>query len=118
MTHIPVFVIVPVIAVLLGAIPSAIAQSSGYSLTVNVPSWTFGHSDITIRIKTANGYTDAISVKTAQAGGPSWTFSVPPNQGGSVQVCVPNDVLSDVLNANCQYFTADGSDMTVNMAQR
>jgi hypothetical protein len=70
MTHIPVFVIVPVIAVLMGAIsmtlvPYAFAQQSGYNLTVIVTSHAFGMVSVSIDIQTENGYSQSQQVATA-----------------------------------------------------
>jgi hypothetical protein len=95
----------------------AVAQQPGYSLTVNVPSHEFGKSTVTISIKTANGYVDSKTVSTA--GGASWTFDIPANQGNSVQVCVSGDIVGAILSlGNCQRFIADGNDITVSMSQR
>jgi hypothetical protein len=111
--------IMPIIAaVLLNIIPSVMAQRSGYNLTVKVTSWTFGHDHIKVEIQTANGYYDSTNVYTSDPNGPSATFSIPANQGGSIKVCVPNGIISDILDENCNYYTADGSDMIVSMAQR
>jgi hypothetical protein len=82
MTHMP---IVPVIAILLGAIsmtlvPYAFAQQSGYNLTVIVTSHSFGMDSVSIDIQTENGYSQSQQVATA--GGASWTFGIPSNQGG------------------------------------
>jgi hypothetical protein len=106
----PIFVIVPVIAILLGAIPSAMAQQNGYNLTVNVTAHGFGQSQVNISVTTENGYRTSQSVYTA--GGASWTFGIPPNQGNSVQVCVGQGI----IGANCQNFNVNGGDIAVNMA--
>jgi hypothetical protein len=90
----------------------AVAQQPGYSLTVNVPSHEFEKSTVTISIKTANGYQNSRTVSTA--GGASWTFDVPANEGDSVQVCVSGDIVGAILSlGNCKRFIVNGNDITV-----
>jgi hypothetical protein len=62
-------------------------------------------------ITTANGYTDQASVPTA--GGSSYTFNVPKNQGKSVQVCVNSGTLSHDI---CRTYEATGNDMSVSLS--
>jgi hypothetical protein len=114
MTHMP---IVPVIAILLGAIsmtlvPYVFAQQSGYNLTVIVTSHSFGMDSVSIDIQTENGYSQSQQVATA--GGASWTFGIPSNQGGWVQVCVGNG--HTILGHNCERIPVTGGDMKVSMA--
>jgi hypothetical protein len=82
-----------------------------YRLTVNVPSHPFGTSTVGMSITTANGYTDQASVPTA--GGSSYTFNVPKNQGKSVQVCVNSGTLSHDI---CRTYEANGNDMSVSLS--
>jgi hypothetical protein len=84
---------------------------AAYRLTVNVPSHPFGASTVGMSIKTANGYTDQASVPTA--GGSSYTFNVPKNQGKSVQVCVNSGTLSHDI---CRTYEAIGNDMSVSLS--
>jgi hypothetical protein len=86
-------------------------DQSGYSLTVNVPYHPFGHAWVYIWMKTANGYEDSRRVGTA--GGTSWTFNVPPNQGHTVEACVSASLLS---SNNCQRFIVSGHDMEVSLS--
>lgn len=109
MTHIPVFVIVPVIAVLLGAIPSAMAQSSGYNLTVYVTTHPFGNAYSYVSITTQNGYKNTALAYSSQ--GSAVTFYIPPNQGSSVEVCISYYFIG---SENCLVYGANGSDMIVN----
>jgi hypothetical protein len=107
MTHIPLFVIVPVIAILLGAIPTALADQNAHNFTVHVPNHGFGVNAITIYVKTANGYESQQDVSTAQ-NDISWTFNIPPNQGDSIVVCVhtANDFFL-LRNQHCQHWTVN-----------
>jgi len=82
-----------------------------YRLTVNVPSHPFGTSTVDISIITANGHTDEANVPTA--GGLSYTFNIPENQGKSVKVCVKPGNLSI---KNCRTYEITGSDMLVSLA--
>ena len=84
---------------------------AAYRLTVNVPSHPFGVSTVGMSITTANGYTDQSSVPTA--GGSSYTFNVPKNQGKSVQVCVNSGTLSHDI---CRTYEATGNDMSVSLS--
>jgi len=84
---------------------------AAYRLTVNVPSHPFGASTVGMSITTANGYTDQASVPTA--GGPSYTFNIPKNQGKSVQVCVNSGTLSHDI---CRTYGATGNDMSVSLS--
>jgi hypothetical protein len=84
---------------------------AAYRLTVNVPSHQFGASTVGMSITTANGYTDQTSVPTA--GGSSYTFKVPKNQGQSVQVCVNSGTLSHDI---CRTYEATGNDMSVSLS--
>jgi len=53
-------------------------------LTVNVPSSPFGKSSaVNIRITTANGHTDFMSIDTDTSGTPPAVFNIPTNQGDS-----------------------------------
>ena len=84
-------------------------QQSGYSLTVNVNGHGFGKDRVNIRVTTENGFSDSKEVATA--GGASWTFNIPANQGNGVEVCVGQGL----IGANCKKFTASGSDFAVSM---
>jgi len=84
---------------------------AAYRLTVNVPSHPFGASTVGMSITTANGYTDQASVPTA--GGSSYTFNIPKNQGKSVQVCVNSGTLSHDI---CRTYGATGNDMSVSLS--
>lgn len=83
---------------------------AAYRLTVNVPSHPFGTSTVGISITTENGHTDQANVPTA--GGLSYTFNIPENQGKSVQVCVKPGNLSV---KNCHTYKTTGSDMSVSL---
>ena len=74
-----------------------------YRLTVNVPSHPFGTSKVGISITTENGHTDQANVPTA--GGSSYTFNIPKNQGKWVQVCVNSGNLS---TDNCHTYETTG----------
>jgi hypothetical protein len=90
---------------------SSIADAQpAYRLTVNVPSHPFGTSTVDISLTTANGHTDEANVPTA--GGLSYTFNIPENQGKSVQVCVKPGNLSI---KNCRTYETTGSDMSVSL---
>ncbi|MFZ0510536.1 MAG: hypothetical protein WAM14_02920 [Candidatus Nitrosopolaris sp.] len=84
---------------------------AAYRLTVNVPSHPFGTSTVGISITTANGYTDQANVLTA--GGSSYTFNIPKNEGNSVQVCVNSGTLSQ---DNCHTYETTGTDMSVSLS--
>ncbi|HKG31983.1 MAG TPA: hypothetical protein VKA91_11995 [Nitrososphaeraceae archaeon] len=83
----------------------------GYRLTVIVTSHPFGTSAVEISITTENGHYDYKKVSTA--GGASWTFNVPSNQGRSVEVCVDAGML---YFEQCRRFIAQGQDMTVSLS--
>ncbi len=106
MTCRPIFVIVPVLAVFLGAIPTALADQNAYNFTVHVPSHGFGVNAVTIFVKTSNGYTAQQDVSTQQSD-ISWTFNIPQNQGDSIQVCVHSAGILNVLNQRCQFWTVN-----------
>jgi hypothetical protein len=82
-----------------------------YGLTVNVPSHPFGISMVGISITTEKGHTEQASVPTA--GGSSYTFNIPKNQGKWVQVCVNSGQLS---TDNCHTYEITGSDMSVSLS--
>jgi hypothetical protein len=84
---------------------------AAYRLTVNVQSHPFGASTVGMSITTANGYTDQANVPTA--GGSSYTFNVPKNQGKSVQVCVNSGTLSHDI---CRTYEATGNDMSISLS--
>jgi ABC-type enterochelin transport system permease subunit len=69
-----IFAMVPMIGILLGAIPSAIAQQAGYNLTVYVRRRAI-HS-ATPRITTESGYENTELAYSAQGRGV--IFSIPP----------------------------------------
>jgi len=81
----------------------------GYRLTVNVTS-PYGTSMVGISITTENGHTDQANVPTA--GGSSYTFNIPKNQGKWVQVCVDSGSGS---TENCHTYDSTGSDMSVSL---
>ncbi len=83
----------------------------GYQLTVTVPSHPFGTSTVGISITTANGYTDQANAATS--GGASWTFTIPPNQGNSVLVCVNSENSSQ---QTCHTYSTTGTDMSVSLS--
>lgn len=68
-------------------------SESGYDLTVRVTDHPFGTSQVEIDITTVNGYTDYTKISTGVSGVPSHTFSIPPNQGQTVRVCVDAGIL-------------------------
>jgi hypothetical protein len=105
--------IVPVIAVLLGAIPSAMAQQSGYNLTVNITTHQFGNANAVVSVLTASGYSQSYTVSIQS---PSVTFNIPPNEGPSVRVCVTSSGLLNSFGGNSQTFNANGGSFSVNMA--
>ncbi len=80
-----------------------------YRLTVNVTSNSFDTSMIGISITTENGHTDQANVPTA--GGSSYTFNIPKNQGKWVQVCVNSGLSTE----NCHTYDSTGSDMSVSL---
>lgn len=94
-----------------GSSDTGSSGQAAYRLTVNVPSHPFGASTVGMSITTANGYTDQTSVPTA--GGSSYTFNVPKNQGKSVQVCVNSGTLSHDI---CRTYEATGNDMSVSLS--
>jgi len=71
-----------------------------------VPSHGFGADAVTVFVKTANGYTNQQDVSTQQ-NDVSWTFSIPPNQGDTIQVCVHTAGILNMLNQNCRYWTVN-----------
>jgi hypothetical protein len=81
-------------------------------LTVNVPHHPFGKSAVNIDITAQNGYKDHAYISTATTGYPSWTFTIPENQGNSVYVCVDSGFLTQ---RNCQTYAIDGGYMTVSL---
>jgi hypothetical protein len=94
---------------LLGAIPLAIAQQSGYNLTVYVTSHPFGNAYSYVSITTENGYKDTKFAYSDQ--GSVATFYIPPNEGSTVEVCISYYLLGV---DNCQSYGVTGSDITVN----
>ncbi len=90
--------------------PGSTGQAA-YRLTVNVPSHPFGISTVGMSITTANGYTDQASVPTA--GGSSYTFNIPKDQGKSVRVCVNSGTLSHDI---CRTYEVSGNDMSVSLS--
>lgn len=98
---------------MVGGLGTAVmAQQSGYNLTVNIGSHAFGNPSVNVEAQTANGnYDQTYSVNIQN---PSVTFSIPPNSGPSVKVCVSNSGF--LQGSNCQTFDSSGSDMSVNMS--
>ena len=94
-----------------GSSDTGSSGQTAYRLTVNVPSHPFGASTVGMSITTANGYTDQANVPTA--GGSSYTFNIPKNQGKSVQVCVNSGALSHDI---CRTYGATGNDMSVSLS--
>src|SRR5215831_10241375 len=94
-----------------GSSDTGSSGQAAYRLTVNVPTHQFGASTVGMSITTANGYTNQASVPTA--GGTSYTFNVPKNQGKSVQVCVNSGTLSHDI---CRTYEATGNDMSVSLS--
>src|SRR5215472_6776809 len=94
-----------------GSSDTGSSGQAAYRLTVNVPTHPFGASTVGMSITTANGYTNQASVPTA--GGTSYTFNVPKNQGKSVQVCVNSGTLSHDI---CRTYEATGNDMSVSLS--
>jgi hypothetical protein len=86
--------------------PQGVDAQASYRLTVNVPSHLFGNATVLIGIHTANGYTDNEIASTAD--GVSYTFTIPKNQGNSVQVCVNSGTLF-----RCLTYMTNGGDMSV-----
>src|SRR5436305_14787256 len=89
----------PLLVSLTGLVPTALGDQNSYNFTVRVPSHGFGANAVTIFVKTANGYTDQQDVSTQQSD-VSWTFSIPPNQGDTIQVCVHTAGILKILNQN------------------
>jgi hypothetical protein len=83
---------------------------AAYRLTVNVPSHPFSGSTVGISITTENGHRDQANVPTA--GGASYTFNIPKNQGKWVQVCVNS---SDLSTDNCHAYETTGKNMSVSL---
>jgi hypothetical protein len=81
-------------------------------LTITVPHHPFGKSAVDIYITAENGYKDHAKVSTATAGYPSWTFTIPENQGNSVYVCVDSGLFSQ---SNCQTYPINGGYKTVSL---
>lgn len=94
-----------------GSSDTGSSGQAAYRLTVNVPTHPFGASTVGMSITTANGYTDQANVPTA--GGSSYTFNVPKNQGKSIQVCVNSGTLSHDI---CRTYEANGNDMSVSLS--
>lgn len=108
------YLILAVIPFLVITAQTAMAQTNGYNLTVNIGSHAFGNPTVNVEAQTANGnYDQTYSVNIQN---PQVTFSIPPNSGPSVKVCVSNSGIVGALTGNCQTFSASGSDMTVNMS--
>jgi hypothetical protein len=84
-----------------------------YRLNVNIPSHPFGASTVGISISTENGHTDQASVPTA--GGSSYTFNIPKDQGKWVQVCVNSGNRSV---DRCHTYETTGSDMSVSLSAK
>ncbi len=76
-----VVIVVVVIVVLI-----IMKHSQHIGLLSMYQSHPFGTSKVGISITTENGHTDQANVPTA--GGSSYTFNIPKNQGKWVQVCV------------------------------
>jgi hypothetical protein len=89
---------------------AAPVAGAGYHLTVNVPS-NPGTSTVVISVTTANGYTNQVNVATA--GGASWIFNIPSNEGNWVRVCVSSQNSSA---QNCNTYNTTGTDMSVSLS--
>lgn len=98
MTHIPVFVIVPVIAVLMGAVQYANAQSSDWTLSINLKNVPFGVNNIFVEAKGPFG-ADVWRWVPNQVN-PSISFSLSGSQfpeGYNYQICTGTGILGGVL---------------------
>ena len=89
----------------------AIAQQSGYYLTVYVTSHPFGNAYSYVSITTANGYKATKLAYNSQ--GSVVTFYIPQNEGSTFEVCVSYYLLEA---DNCEYYGVTGSDMTVSQS--
>jgi len=87
------------------------SEEAAYRLTINVPSHPFGGSTVGISITTENAHRDEANVPTA--GGASYTFNIPKNQGKWVQICVNSSNLS---RDNCHTYETTGRNMSVSLA--
>ncbi len=95
----------------LSMIPLAIAQESGYYLTVYVTSHPFGNAYSHVSITTTNGHTDAKLAYSDQ--GSMTSFYIPEDEGSTVKVCVSYYTFGA---ENCKYYSVTGYDMTVDQA--
>lgn len=84
---------------------------AAYRLTISVPSQPLAGSTLGISITTENGHRDQANVPTA--GGSSYTFNIPRNQGKWVQVCVNS---SNRSTDKCHTYETTGSNMSVSLA--
>jgi hypothetical protein len=101
-----IFIALTVLVCLIGLVPTVFADQNSYNFTVHVPSHAFGADAVTIFVKTANGYTDQQDVSTQQ-NDVTWTFSIPPNQGDTIQVCVHTAGILNIINQNCRYWSVN-----------
>jgi hypothetical protein len=82
-------------------------------LTVIVPHHPFGKSAVNIDILAQNGLRGHAYVSTASPGGASWRFTIPSNQGNSVQVCVDSGFLTQ---RNCHTYAINGGYVKVSLS--
>lgn len=87
---------------------SSIFTQHAYQLTVNLPPPSFGTSIMSISITTANGFRDRANVAPPDV--TSWTFNIPSNQGGWVQVCANWE---NLYGEKCNTYNTTGKDMSV-----
>jgi hypothetical protein len=91
-------------------------DQSGFSLTVKVTSHPFGYEHVYLWVLGANGFSENRQVSTA--GGASWTFTIPPDQGNYVRACAAGSIVSSLVDANCVYVRNTGEDKIVRLSAR
>jgi hypothetical protein len=111
MTHVPVFVIVPVIAVLLGAVQYANAQSSDWILTIYPVNVPFGQSDIHIHVQGPFNANKDVNIANGQ--NPSVSFNMNGNDfpvGYQYKVCISATLIGAFL-PNCNFFNHNSNEI-------
>jgi hypothetical protein len=101
------------IVVVATAMQMASAQQPSYHMTVFISSHRFGVNSVNVRVLTSNGFDQSASVAT-NSPNPGVTFSIPPNEGNTIRVCVADEIVGTILGSgNCQDYSITGQDMQV-----
>jgi hypothetical protein len=116
MNNNPIFVIVPVIAVLFGAQTAFAQTSSDWTLTVNAVNVPFGQSDIHIHVQGPFNANKDVNIANGQ--NPSYSFNMNGAEfpsGYQYKVCI-SATLVGLFLPHCEFFNHGNGDEAWNIS--